>query len=60
MVIAWIFAAHQFGAGAMSYGAGLGRGGVKSYLPVFLVAGLLCLVADAAFTILRRDRSAAA
>jgi predicted MFS family arabinose efflux permease len=60
VVIAWIFAAHQIGAGAMSYGAGLGRDGIGSYLPVFFVAGILCIVAAAAFTLLRRDRPAAA
>lgn len=60
VVIAWIFAAHQIGAGAMSYGAGLGRDGIGSYLPVFFVAGILCIVAAAAFALLRRDRPAAA
>jgi MFS family permease len=60
VVIAWIFAAHQVGAGVMAYGAGLGRDGLGSYLPVFFVAGLLCLVAAAAFALLRRDRPVAA
>lgn len=60
VVIAWIFAAHQIGAGAMSYGAGLGRDGIGSYLPVFFIAGALCVVAAAAFTLLRKDRPAAA
>jgi sugar phosphate permease len=60
VVIAWIFAAHQIGAGAMSYGAGLGRDGIGSYLPVFFVAGALCVVAAAAFALLRNDRPAAA
>jgi hypothetical protein len=44
----------------MAYGAGLGRDGLGSYLPVFFVAGLLCLVAAAAFALLRRDRPVAA
>lgn len=60
VVIAWIFAAHQIGAGAMSYGAGVGRDGIGSYLPVFFVAGILCIVAAAAFMLLRRDRPAVA
>lgn len=59
VVIAWIFAAHQIGAGAMSYGAGLGRDGIGSYLPVFFAAGILCIAAAAAFMLLRRDRPAA-
>jgi hypothetical protein len=58
VVIAWIFAAHQIGAGAMAYGAGLGRDGLGSYLPVFFVAGLLCLVAAATFVLVRREPSA--
>ncbi len=60
VVIAWIFAAHQIGAGAMSYGAGLGRDGIGSYLPVFMATGLLCVIAAATFTLLRRERPAAA
>ena len=60
VVIAWIFAAHQIGAGAMAYGAGLGRDGFGSYLPVFFVAGLLCLVAAATFVLVRRERPALA
>ena len=44
----------------MSYGAGLGRDGIGSYLPVFFVAGILCIVAAAAFMLLRRDRPAVA
>ena len=58
VVIARIVAAHQIGAGAMAYGAGLGRDGFGSCLPVFFVAGLLCLAAAATFVLVRRERPA--
>lgn len=60
VVIAWILAAHQIGAGIMAYGAGLGRDGLGSYLPAFFVAGLLCFVAAGTFVFVRRERTATA
>ena len=59
-VFAWIFAAHQLGAGLMAFGAGLGRDLLGSYAPSFLLAGLLCLLAALAFALLRRPLAAAA
>ncbi|CAO4141064.1 Major facilitator superfamily (MFS) profile domain-containing protein [Methylorubrum thiocyanatum] len=40
-----VFAAHQLGAAAAAYGAGVARIGLESYLPTFLAAGALCLLA---------------
>ena len=60
VVIAWILAALQIGAGPMSYGAGLGGDGIGSYPHVSLVAGPLGLVAAAPLTLMRRERHAPA
>ena len=40
-----VFAGHQLGAAATAYGAGVSRMGLESYLPSFLAAGALCLLA---------------
>lgn len=40
-----VFAGHQLGAAAAAYGAGVARIGLESYLPTFLAAGALCLLA---------------
>jgi len=40
-----VFAGHQLGAAATAYGAGVARIGLESYLPSFLAAGALCLLA---------------
>ena len=40
-----VFAGHQLGAAAAAYGAGMLRIGLESYLPSFLAAGALCLLA---------------
>jgi predicted MFS family arabinose efflux permease len=40
-----VFAGHQLGAAAAAYGAGVSRIGLESYLPSFLAAGSLCLLA---------------
>lgn len=53
-VLGWIFAAHQLGAGVFAALAGVSRDELGTYVPAFLVAGLLCLVAAAAFTLVRR------
>jgi MFS family permease len=45
IVFGWIFAGHQLGAAAAAYGAGLTRTVTGSYLPAFMVSGLLCIVA---------------
>jgi predicted MFS family arabinose efflux permease len=59
-VFAWIFAAHQLGAGLMAAGTGMSRDALGTYLPAFLLAGVLCLLAAAAFTLLRQTAPAPA
>ncbi|HEY8613966.1 MAG TPA: MFS transporter [Roseomonas sp.] len=54
VLLAWIFAAHQVGAGVFAALAGTSRDAFGSYAPAFLAAGLLCLVAAALFTGVRR------
>jgi len=53
VVFGWIFAAHQLGAGVMAFGAGATRDALASYLPAFLAAGLLCLLATVSLGLLR-------
>jgi MFS family permease len=51
----WIFAAHQLGAATAAYGAGLSRSILLSYLPAFLAAGVMCLVASAMVWLIRAN-----
>ncbi len=53
-VFAWIFAAHQLGAGLMAFGAGVSRDALESYVPAFFFGGVLCLLAAAAFILVRK------
>src|SRR5436305_6181346 len=46
LVFGWIFAGHQLGAGTAAFGAGLSRTWLQSYLPVFFIAGALCVFAS--------------
>lgn len=55
-VFAWIFASHHVAAGLMVLAAGVSRDMVGSYVPAFLFAGLMCLVAAAAFSLRRKPR----
>lgn len=59
-VFGWIFAAHQIGVGVMAFGAGVSRDALGTYLPAFLLAGILCVAAALAFTLVRRPAAAAA
>lgn len=52
VVFGWCFAAHQLGAGAMAFAAGLSRDAFATYLPAFLVAGALCILAAMSFYLL--------
>ncbi|UGY13681.1 MFS transporter [Bradyrhizobium septentrionale] len=45
LVLGWIFAGHQLGAGTAAFGAGLSRTLYQSYLPAFFIAGALCVFA---------------
>jgi predicted MFS family arabinose efflux permease len=61
VVFAWIFTAHQLGAAAAAWGAGLVRTTTGEYTAAFLVAGVLGLVAAvAALRIAREARPAPA
>lgn len=53
LVFGWIFAAHQLGAGVMAFAAGASRDALASYLPAFLSAGVLCLIATLSLWLLR-------
>jgi len=59
LVFGWIFAAHQLGAGMMAFGAGVSRDVLATYLPAFLVAGLMCIVAALSLWLLRGRTGAA-
>jgi sugar phosphate permease len=59
-VFGWMFAAHQLGVGLMALSAGISRDALGTYAPAFLVAGLLCMVAAAAFLLVRRPAPAQA
>jgi predicted MFS family arabinose efflux permease len=57
VVFAWIFTAHQLGAAAAAWGAGLVRTATGEYTAAFLAAGILGLLAAAAVPLIRRSRS---
>jgi predicted MFS family arabinose efflux permease len=45
LVFGWVFAAHQLGAATAALSAGLSRTEFSTYVPAFVVAGALCIVA---------------
>lgn len=59
VVFGWIFAAHQLGVGLMAFAAGVSRDALGTYVPAFLVAGVLCLLAASAFTLVRKPAALA-
>jgi len=54
VVFGWVFAAHQLGVGLMAFAAGLSRDAWGTYVPAFLLAGILCLLAAAAFALVKK------
>jgi predicted MFS family arabinose efflux permease len=58
VVFGWIFAAHQIGVGLMAFAAGASRDALGTYVPAFLAAGLLCLLAAAAFGFVKKPAQA--
>ena len=52
-VFSWIFAAPHISAGVMLFAAGVSRDMIGTYAPSFLLAGILCFVAAAAFSAVR-------
>jgi sugar phosphate permease len=55
----WIFAAHQLGAATAALGAGLSRSILMSYIPAFIAAGAMCLVASGIVWLIRANPRAA-
>lgn len=53
VVFAWVFAAHQLGAAAAAWGAGLVRTATGDYTWAFLAAGVLGLVAALSLVLVR-------
>ena len=49
-----------YGVAFMAFGAGVGRDALGTYLPAFLLAGVLCLAAAAAFGLVRKPATAPA
>lgn len=45
LVFGWVFAGHQIGAATAAYGAGFTRTEFATYLPAFIAAGAMCIVA---------------
>jgi len=60
VVFGWIFAAHQLGVGVMAFCAGISRDELGTYVLAFLLAGVLCIAAAAAFALVRRPEAASA
>jgi predicted MFS family arabinose efflux permease len=55
IVFGWVFAAHQLGASAMAFGAGVIRDRTGSYDPAFYAAAGLCVVAALLSVSIRRS-----
>ena len=60
VVFGWMFAAHQIGVAVMAFAAGASRDALGTYVPAFLFAGLLCLLAAAAFAAVKKPALAPA
>lgn len=56
VLFGWIFAAHQFGSATAAYGSGVTRDSILTYLPAFVIAGVLCLLAAFLFAAIRAAR----
>lgn len=56
MIFGWIFVAHQVGAAAASYGAGVMRDLLGSYSQAFVTAGFLCFAASLMAVKVRKHR----
>lgn len=55
LVFGWIFTAHQLGAAAATFGAGLVRDTTGTYLPAFFFSGAMCILAAVAVVFVRRQ-----
>ncbi|MDV6329654.1 MFS transporter [Asticcacaulis sp. 201] len=59
VVFGWIFAGHQLGAAAIAFTAGYIRTEFGAYVPAFLIAGSLCLIAAFIVLLIVRAKTAA-
>ncbi len=60
IVFGWIFAGHQIGAASAALAGGLSRTFWQTYMPAFIAAGVLCLIASALVLMIGRGRQAIA
>jgi MFS family permease len=58
VVFGWIFMGHQLGAASIAYTAGVIRTSLNTYVPAFMLAGALCLVAAGLALSIHRKRPA--
>jgi len=56
IVVGWVFACHQFGGAVAVFAAGVTRATWASYIPAFLIIGVVCLVATMAMFAVRDIR----
>ena len=56
IVVGWVFAAHQLGGAIAAFAAGVTRATWASYMPAFLVIGVICLLATLAMFAVRDIR----
>ncbi|MCG5029533.1 hypothetical protein L0M97_13105, partial [[Ruminococcus] torques] len=55
LVFGWIFAAHQIGSAVAAFFGGVMRTTFLTYMPAFVVAGVACLIAAVAVTLIGRQ-----
>ena len=60
LVFGWIFASHQIGSAAAAYAGGEARTAFLTYMPAFVVAGALCLLAAMMVILINRPATPAA
>jgi MFS family permease len=56
IIFGWIFAGHQIGAASAALAGGLSRTFWQTYMPAFIAAGVLCLIASALVLMIGRGR----
>jgi predicted MFS family arabinose efflux permease len=59
VLFGWIFAAHQLGGAVIAAGAGITRDALATYIPAFVFAGIMCLVAATSMSLLLGKRNPA-
>ena len=59
VLFGWIFAAHQLGGALIAAGAGISRDALATYLPAFLFAGTMCVLAASSMMVLSGKRNPA-